>query len=156
MYKMIHVYDCDGVLVDSSHRYRNLPNGTIDLPHWKANRTEENIAKDKILPLARQYQMDCLNDNIYTILCTSREYHPLDLDFIVGVLGYPDKLLMRPKGNIEGDAVLKRRQLQRLFNLRQFQWLPRRLWEDNRKNIAALESLFQNCFLIPSHITGEK
>lgn len=153
MFKIIHVYDLDGVLVDTAHRYRNLPDGTIDLRYWLANRTEQNIAKDKILPLARQYQRDCLSDSIYTIICTSRMYHVLDIEFIIGVLGAPDKLIMRPEDNCEGDAVLKRRQLQRLFNLKQFRFLPRRLWEDNPLNIAALESLFTKCFFIPSHIT---
>ena len=150
--KQIHVYDMDGVLVDTSHRYRNLPDGTIDLEYWFANRTREQIAKDILLPLAKQYQSDCINENIYTIICTSRMYNLLDIEFIVGRLGCPDKLIMRPEGDTTADGILKRRQLQRLFNLKQFQWLPRRLWEDNPHNIAALTHLFTKTFLIPSHI----
>ncbi len=153
MLRKITVYDLDGVLVDTSHRYRNLPDGTIDLAYWLENRTEENIAEDKILPLARQYQDDCLDPFTYCIICTSRMYHVLDIEFIVGILGAPDKLLMRPENNMEADGVLKRRQLQRLFNLRQFQWLPRFLWEDNPRNIDELRTLFTKCFFIPSHIT---
>jgi hypothetical protein len=151
MLKRIHTYDCDGVLVDTSHRYRNLSNGTIDLPYWFANRTQANIAKDKLLPLAIQYLKDCLNPETYTILCTSRAYHVWDIEFIIGRLGSPDKLLMRPVDNIEGDAILKRRQLQRLFNLRQFSNLPRRFWEDNQKNIDACNDLFTETFLVKSN-----
>ena len=64
MYKKIHV--------DTSHRYRTLKNGNIDLRYWIANRTEENIAKDKLLPLHKQYIADCVNPETYTILCTAR------------------------------------------------------------------------------------
>ena len=153
MYKRIHVYDLDGVLVDTSHRYRNLENGAIDLDYWLANRTEEKIAQDKLLPLAEQYRKDCNNPEIYTVICTSRAYHTLDLQYISGVLGQPDKLIMRPVGNTEKDAQLKRRQLQRIFNLRQFQKLPRRFWEDNPKNLEACRDLFSQVFHIPSRIT---
>ncbi len=150
MFKKIHVYDCDGVLVDTSHRYRNLSNGSIDLAYWIANRTEEKIKKDKLLPLAKQYMSDCLNPEIYTMLCTARVYPPLDIAFIVSYLGYPDYLMMRPHGNVEADAMLKRRQLQRLFNLKQFKPLPRFFWEDSAKNIDACRDLFTRCFLIRS------
>jgi len=154
MYKKIHVYDLDGVLVDTSHRYRNLSNGAIDLQYWIANRTAEKIAKDKLLPHARQYVDDCMTPEIFTVLCTSREYNPLDIEFIVGRLGAPDKLLMRPEGNTESDAILKRQQLQRLFNLIQFQKLPRTLWEDNPINIDRLREIFTHVIYVPSFITG--
>jgi len=153
MYKRIHTYDLDGVLVDTSHRYRNKPDGSIDLQYWFDNRTEEQIAKDKILPLAKQYMADCLNPETYVMICTSRAYHVLDIQFIVGHLGAPDKLIMRPVGNMENDAILKRRQLQRLFNLRQFAKLPRRFWDDNPRNLNACRDLFTQVFHVPSHIT---
>ena len=153
MYKRIHTYDLDGVLVDTSHRYRNKPDGSIDLQYWFENRTEEKIAQDKILPLAKQYMADCLNPEIYVMICTSRAYHVLDIQFIIGHLGAPDKLIMRPVGNMENDAKLKRRQLQRLFNLRQFAKLPRRFWDDNPRNLNACRDLFTQVFHVPSHIT---
>lgn len=154
MLKKIHVYDLDGVLVDTSHRYRNKPDGSIDLAYWFENRTEEKIAQDKLLPLAKQYIADCANPEIYTVICTARLYHALDIGFIVGRLGKPDKLIMRPEGNQERDAILKRRQLQRIFNLRQFQNLQRRFWDDNKLNLNACRDLFTSVFHVPSHITG--
>lgn len=154
-YKKIHVYDLDGVLVDTSHRYRNKPDGTIDIDYWFANRTKENIAKDKILPLARQYQDDCINPFIYTVICTSRMYNEIDIEFIIGRLGAPDKLIMRPEGNTGPDDFLKFNQLRRLFNLRQFKKLPRTMWEDNPRNIDTLRQLFTHMVYVPSHITGK-
>ena len=153
MFKRIHVYDLDGVLVDTAHRYRNLLSGAIDLNYWIENRTAEKMARDKLLPLARQYNADCANSETYTMICTARQYHVLDIQFIVGYLGAPDKLIMRPEGNNENDAALKRRQLQRIFNLRQFQKLPKKFWDDNPKNLNACRDLFSSVFHVPSHIT---
>jgi len=153
MFKLIHVYDLDGVLVDTSHRYRNKPDGTIDLEYWFANRTQEKIAQDSLLPLHKQYIADCLNPEIYTVICTSRAYHALDIAFITATLGAPDNLIMRPVGNNKADSELKYSQLRRLFNLRQFAKLPRRFWDDNPKNLSACRELFDNVFHVPSHIT---
>jgi len=154
MLKRIHVYDLDGVLVDTSHRYRNKSDGTIDLKYWLKNRTPDGIARDTLLPLARQYMADCFNPEIYVIICTSREYHALDIGYIVGYLGAPNKLIMRPVGNTEADAILKRRQLQRMFNLRQFSKLPRRFWEDSLTNLYTCRDLFSEVFHVASKITG--
>jgi hypothetical protein len=150
MFTKIHVYDLDGVLVDTSHRYRNLPCGAIDLNYWIENRTEKKIAQDKLLPLSKQYQLDCLSDHIYTVICTAREYHHLDIAFIVGYLGAPDKLIMRPENNCDVDAQLKRKQLGTLFNLKQFRRLPRFFWDDNTKNLAACAEHFTRVFHVPS------
>ena len=74
MFQRIHVYDLDGVLVDTSHRYRNLASGSIDLAYWLENRTEKNISRDKVLPLAKQYHADCLNPETYVVICTARQW----------------------------------------------------------------------------------
>ena len=153
MFKRIHVYDLDGVLVDTSHRYRNKADGTIDLEYWLANR--HKLADDKLLPLAKQYRADIANPEIYTVICTARSTHPDDVAYINWVLGKPNKLIMRPVGNMRGDANLKRAQLSRLFNLRQFQKLPRKFWDDNPKNLQACKDLFNMVFHVPSHITGK-
>lgn len=149
--KKIHVYDCDGVLVDSSHRYRNKADGSIDLDYWFANcHKAEN---DTLLPLAKQYQADCKNPEIYTVIATARADHPRDRAYIREVLGQPDKLIMRPRGSMSPDARLKLFALRSLFNLRQFANVQRRLWEDNKRNIVALAHLFSSCYYVPSSIT---
>ena len=149
---MFPSHDLDGVLVDTSHRYRNKPDGTIDLDYWFANRTPEKIAQDKLLPLVSQYRDDVKNPSIYTIICTSRAEYKHDKNFIRNILGWPNKLIMRPAGNMEPDGILKRKALSRLFSLRQFQPLIKFFWEDNIKNIKATEHLFTKTFLIKSEI----
>ena len=37
------IWDLDGTVIDSSHRYSTLPNGDIDLPRWIADNTKANI-----------------------------------------------------------------------------------------------------------------
>lgn len=153
MLKRIHVYDLDGVLVDTSHRYRTDKDGTTDMQYWLANHTADKIAQDKILPLARQYLNDCLAQDIYCILCTVRTMHELDLEFIIGRLGTPDKILMVGETSppYTKDYLLKRRALQRIFNLIQLQKLPRTLWEDNRKTIDKLGDMFTHTIYVPSN-----
>lgn len=152
MYRVIHVYDLDGVLVDSSHRYRNKADGSIDLDYWIANR--HKVADDKLLPLAKKYRRDVADPSVYVIVCTARQWTAADVNFISTRLGMPDKLIMRPKRDMTHDAQLKRRQLSRLFNLRQFAHLPRFFWDDNKKNLDACAHLFTRVFHIPSRITA--
>jgi hypothetical protein len=87
------------------------------------------------------------------VICTARSWHVLDIAFIVGMLGNPDKLIMRPVDNYEPDGLLKRKQLNQLFALRQFAKLPRKFWDDNPKNLNACRDLFDAVFHVPSHIT---
>ena len=151
MIDRIHVYDLDGVLVDTSHRYRNKPDGSIDLDYWFMKR--HLIDQDTLLPLVSQYRQDCALPNIYTVVCTARNEHGADKAFINERIAQPNLLIMRPWNDNTRDAVLKRRQLQRIFNLRQFSKLPRKLWEDNLKNINSLRDLFTACYHVPSNIT---
>jgi|SRR5210317_473053 hypothetical protein len=151
MIKKIHVYDLDGVLVDTSHRYRNLSNGSIDLNYWLANHTRENIQRDRLLPLASQYQRDCESREIYTVICTARVRHDWDVEYIASELGLPNKLIMRTPNDMTPDGAYKLRELQRIFNLRQFAKLPRYYWEDNIRNIRATFNLWTCAYLIKSN-----
>jgi hypothetical protein len=115
-------------------------------------RTAENIHKDKLLPLAKKYTADTIDPEIYTILCTARAMSVPDLSYIIGFLGMPDKLFMRAEGDTTHDAILKRKQLLRIVNLKQFQHLPRFFWDDNVRNLRASLDLFTRCFLVKSEI----
>lgn len=69
----IIIFDLDGTVIDTSHRYRNLPCGTIDLDYWFANSTPEMIAKDKLLPLAGVWRK--FHSEGHTIIaCTARSW----------------------------------------------------------------------------------
>lgn len=153
MYNEIKVYDLDGCLVDTSHRYRTLPDGTTDMEYWRANHTREKMANDKLLPLAKQYMRDCCNPETYTIICTVRTMSELDLEFIVGYLGAPDKILMVGESSppYTKDYILKKRALQRMFNLMRLQKLPRTLYEDNRVTIKKLSDMFTHTVYIKSN-----
>ena len=54
----ICIYDLDGTIIDSSHRARHDQNGILDLEHWKANNTKENIFKDDLLNLIRNFNIE--------------------------------------------------------------------------------------------------
>lgn len=153
--KQINVYDMDGVLVDTSHRYRMI-NGVTDMNYWRANHTAEKMSQDIILPLAKKYLEDCFSESVYCVLCSVRSAHILDFEFIVGRLGAPNKILLvgQHAPPYELDYELKRRALQKLFNLRQFQGLPKFLWEDNTRTIQKLRKMFTACVYVPSKIAG--
>lgn len=74
----IIIFDLDGTVIDTSHRYRDLPCGKIDLDFWFANSTPENIARDTLLPLADEWRR-YYNDGHKIVVCTARswERHPL-------------------------------------------------------------------------------
>jgi phosphoglycolate phosphatase-like HAD superfamily hydrolase len=149
----ICVFDCDGVLVDSSHRYRNLPTGSIDLPYWLENCTPEKIAADRLLPTAEIYR-ECLNNpNIYTVIATARQVQQHDLEYFRDRLGFPQHLIARKVGEKTPDWLLKFRGLRRLLNLRQFAGKPVSLYEDNPVTLSKFAELFPhwNLIHIPSN-----
>lgn len=78
------IFDLDGTVVDTSHRYRNLPCGKIDLEYWFANSIPEKIAQDALLPLADSMRkMYAAGHKI--VICTARDFSPLrgyDMDSI--------------------------------------------------------------------------
>lgn len=151
MLTKIHIFDLDGVLVDSSHRYRNLSNGAIDLEYWRAHALPIFMERDTLLPMAKQYKSDLRNPEVYTVICTSRAYHQDNINYIYDHLGLPDKLIMRPVGNLETDHLLKFRQLQRILNLKQFSKLTKRFWDDNVKSVYVVSELGVQCCLIESN-----
>ena len=73
MIKKIKIFDMDGTIIDSSHRYRANEAGTaIDLDFWIKNDVPEMIAKDKFLPLMK-WAIDAINDpEVYVIFATAR------------------------------------------------------------------------------------
>ena len=145
---MIHVFDCDGVLVDSSHRYRNRPSGSIDLAHWIDNCTPENIAKDRLLPTAEIYRESLANPNVYTVIATARQVREPDLEYFRSRLGFPQHLIARKIGETTPDWKLKYRALRRLLNLRQFRNRAVTFWEDNPVTLHQFSELVPHWNLI--------
>lgn len=148
MFKRIHAYDVDGTLVDSSHRYRALPNGNVDLAHWLANHNQ--LWNDSLLPLAEQYRRDVADPETYVVICTLRTPRKEDIQFIAQNLGMPDLLIMNSKNEKENLGNWKRRHFSRLFNLRQFRNLPRFFWEDSRQYVESCRDLFTRVYHVRS------
>lgn len=72
---MIFVFDLDGTVIDTSHRYRDLPCGKIDLDYWFANSTPEMVALDRLLPLA-DVMRTRYREGHEIVICTARDFSP--------------------------------------------------------------------------------
>ncbi len=148
MIKKIHIYDLDGVLVNSMHRYRNLPNGSIDLKYWFANQIPEQIAKDTLLPMAARYKAAIADSTVYVIIATARLCKACDFKFIREQLGQPDKIICRVTRDPIPDCDMKRKELKKLFQLKQFKNLEKHFWDDSIKNLYAVSELGVYCYHI--------
>jgi hypothetical protein len=148
-FKRIHVYDLDGTLLDSSHRYRNLENGKIDLNYWLQHL--DRCIYDSPLPLAEQYKADIADPETYVVICTMRPLEPNWMRHVRETIGEPNKYLLGEHGLKSGFANHKCKLLTRLFNLRQFKNLPRFFWEDSKGMIDGTKHLFNRCYHINSN-----
>lgn len=140
----VAIYDMDGTIVDSSHRYRTMTvNGVekIDLEYWRAN--EYRAMEDGLLPLATQYRADIANPDVFVIIATARIIRERDMQFITEILGMPDYIISRGVTDNRSGAVLKIKGLQRFFNLRQFRLADAVFYEDNVSYLKAVCDHFQ-------------
>lgn len=135
--KSIAVYDLDGTIIDSRHRFKKLSDGRIDLGHWYANR--HKCCDDKLLPLAKKYKSDLRRRSRAVIIATARELADADMEFIKHKLGMPDFIVSR-KTQEEDTQQLKidgiREILTNYVNARVT------IYEDNVKNLLALTHEF--------------
>ena len=135
MIKTIHVFDMDGTIVSSEHRYRIEPEtGKIDLAHWIENCKPEMIEKDHLLPHAALYKALLNDPTAYVVIATARFMQDADFEYVKQNLGMPDKIVYRHKDNnhMKG-AEMKIAGLRFLNNLKQFQSAIRYFYEDNKE-----------------------
>lgn len=138
--RKISIYDMDGTIVDSSHRYSTVMdsqgNTKIDLEYWRAN--EYKAMDDGLLPLAEQYQAELTDPTVYVIIATARVMSNPDWQFVNEILGKPDYFISRkPMDSISG-SKLKINGLQKFFNLRQFKKADAVFYEDNTSYLKAV------------------
>lgn len=126
--KKVNIYDMDGTIVCSMHRYKTI-NGKIDLQYWRDN--QHLAMNDSLLPLAKQYQEDLANPEIYVIIATARVMNEPDYAFVNNVLGKPDFLISRKEGDSISGGKLKINGLAKFFNLKNFQNAEFTFYEDN-------------------------
>lgn len=131
--KQVSIYDMDGTLVCSKHRYRTLVddegNTRIDLAFWREN--EFRAMDDSLLPLAQQYQQEIKDPDTFVIIATARVMHAPDFQFLSEKLGLPDYLISRKENDTRSGATLKINGLQKFFNLRNFARKTAVFYEDN-------------------------
>lgn len=135
MIKQIHIFDADGTIINSIHRYRAIDN-RIDLQYWREYDKPEFIKKDSLLPHSAQYEMSMQNPEVYVIIATARACHKNDenYEFICRHLGFPDMFVHRQgEKDTRGGAQLKIQAIKPLLNLRQFKKAVVHCWEDNRQ-----------------------
>ena len=116
--KRIAIYDMDGTIVCSMHRYRTIvDNGIerIDLDYCRAN--EYRALDDSLLPLAEQYKNDLDDPNCIVVIATARILRKPDRAFIYSRLGTPDHIVSRNENDNRSGGTLKIEGLKRIFKL---------------------------------------
>lgn len=135
--KRVSVYDMDGTIVCSLHRYRTMPCGTkIDLQYWQDN--QHRAYDDSLLPLAKQYQDDIADPECYVIIATARVMGDADMAFIRDKLGMPNHIISRKDGDSISGGLLKINGLTKFFNLRNFANAAWVFYEDNASYLKAV------------------
>lgn len=140
MIKQIHIFDMDGTIVSSLHRYKTIQN-RIDLQHWRDYDKPEFINKDSLLPHSAQYEISMANPEIYVIVATARacEKNDANYEFLCRHLGFPDKFIHREGAqDSRGGAEIKIAGIKPLLNLKQFRGAVLHFWEDNKDYLKAV------------------
>jgi len=138
--KKIVIYDMDGTIVCSLHRYKTIDN-KIDLAYWREN--QYKAFDDSLLPLVEQYKSDLINPDVYVIIATARVLNQPDIDFINIKLGKPDYIISRKDNDSRSGGLLKILGLKKLFSLKQFQKVKDIIfYEDNTSYLKAVCDYF--------------
>jgi len=137
--KKVSIYDMDGTIVCSLHRYRTIVDESgerIDLNYWREN--EYRALDDNLLPLAEQYKKDLKDENCYVIIATARVLNTPDYTFINEILGDPDYIISRPENSNISGGTLKINGLTKFFNLKSFKDAEFTFYEDNTNYLKAV------------------
>jgi len=137
--KRIRIYDMDGTIVCSLHRYRTIIDDRgerIDLDYWREN--EYRALDDSLLPLVEEYWQDLDDPETYTIIATARVLGEPDREFIRDTLGEPDYIVSRKQGDTQSGRTLKIGGLAKFFNLVNFQTDDVVFYEDNVEYLKAV------------------
>jgi len=144
MIKYFHIFDFDGTLVDSSHRYRmNADTGKIDLEYWIAN--EHRAENDSPLPMFETFRHYQAHPEHYPIIATARVWDSHSVKFAAKHGITCPIIARRNRSDSRGGAELKIQGLKPFFNLRQFLNVKHvYVYEDNLSYLEKLVSAFRN------------
>lgn len=141
MYKKVNIYDMDGTIVCSLHRYRTKPCQTkIDLAHWRAN--SHRAYFDSLLPLAEQYKKDLRNPETFVIIATARVLGSEDRAFITDKLGQPNAIVSRLQNDTRSGGQLKVEGITEIYNTFNLWDIEGHFWEDNKMYLNAVCGAF--------------
>lgn len=132
MIKEIHVFDFDGTLVDSSHRYRlNPETGRIDLQYWIDN--EHRALEDSIIPeMVAHFRELNRNPEVFCMIATARIWCELSEQFAAQHDLQCHVVARRGRDDSRGGVKLKVTGINRLLNLKQFRNVEEiHVYEDN-------------------------
>lgn len=104
------IFDLDGTVINSKHRYTALENGGIDLNAWIRDNTRENCFKDTLLPTVRTLRAD-YKAGCNVVICTARVLSEWDYEFFMENNIPFHTMLDRPMGCDLSDVVMKEFQL---------------------------------------------
>ena len=131
--KRIAIFDLDGTVVCSLHRYRTIVDSQgierIDLQYWREN--EYRAGQDSLLPLAEQYKADLRDENTYVIVATARVMNTPDWEFMCDVLGMPDHFISRAADDTRSGGLLKVLGLQKVLSAFDLANIDAVFYEDN-------------------------
>ena len=117
----IHIFDFDGTLVDSSHRYRTDSSGqAIDLQYWIDN---EHLAHldTPIKRVVKIFKDLCESVNDYALIATARIWCEGATRVCEQANIKPNSLVARNgRDDCRGGAELKIAHVNKLLNLKQF------------------------------------
>ena len=145
----LHVFDIDGVLLDSTHRYKTIQteNGEkLDLNHWRKN--EKHCKRDKPLELAEKYKKLLNQKNAYVIIATSRIIKRNDYRLIKVKLGLPHAIVSRNNnaqkgGHLKLNGVLSVMDKANLYNIKKIN-----IYEDNIDYLKVIADGLRNALNI--------
>lgn len=139
--RKVSIYDMDGTIVDSTHRYRVTADNKIDLQFWRDN--QHLAMQDSLLPMAEQYKKDLADNECYVIIATARVMNEPDFRFVNEILGKPDYLISRKEGDSISGGLLKINGLAKFFNLKSFQNAEFTFYEDNATYLKTVCDRFE-------------
>lgn len=148
MVEKVNIFDCDGVLLDSSHRYSTMERAdgaiVIDLAHWIAN--EHKAYEDAPLPTAlNEYAASLADPESYTIIATAAVICDNRIKCLRDKIGMPDYIIGRNgRADNRGGAELKIAGLRKLLSLKQFHNAEITMFEDNISYLTKIVKAF-NC-----------
>ena len=142
MFKKLFIYDFDGTLVDSSHRYKGMicADGVerIDLAHWIAN--EYRVLDDTLLPEVKNYLLALADPAIFVVIATARIWCDLSKEFVRREGIQPQHVIARrDRKDDRGGAALKIEGVNALLESNVFTEKPEiHVFEDNLQYLQTL------------------